>query len=187
MEKFLKSLHLACVVDENRPNLALISIKNGIATASNGNLLVRMDLTRTTTFEKDMLEFMEGKNIHCETWKEIQSCDSLVFGEKQIDCLREGIKKTYYYAEATGELYDAEKVIIDVKKSGQAERGVVSMNAENLVKLKKIFDCDTLHFSFSKKNVGTVVYPSHDSGMFAILAHVETEGADMNRYIFMNK
>jgi len=40
MEQILNPLHLACIADEFRYNLRLIEIKNNIATATNGMILV---------------------------------------------------------------------------------------------------------------------------------------------------
>ncbi len=186
MEQQLKPLHLAALVDEMRPNMALIKIKNGIATATNGHILVRLDLTKTTLLEPDTIKLLDGKSIHAETWKEIHKADVLVFGETSIDCFKNSIKKTFYYGEPVGTLWDDEHVVLDVKKGGEEVKRIMSFNASLIAILKKIFESDTLHFSFSKGNLGTVVYPSHDSGMFAILMPVHVEGDDLNRYIFLN-
>jgi hypothetical protein len=44
MEQLLKPIHLACSDDELRPNFQLIQIIGGIATATNGHILVSVDL-----------------------------------------------------------------------------------------------------------------------------------------------
>jgi len=44
MEQILNPLHLACRADDFSPNARLIEIKNGIATATNGHIVARVDL-----------------------------------------------------------------------------------------------------------------------------------------------
>ena len=122
MTMILKPLHLACIKDETRPNMRLIEIQNNIATATNGTILVKIDLTLTSSIEPEVLKFLNGKFIDMETWKEIHKCDTLEIYDEQIDCYKAGIKKTFYYSQATGSFFNTNSIVEDVKTAGEDMR-----------------------------------------------------------------
>lgn len=179
----LKPLHLACSDDELRPNMQLIKIKNNIACATNGYLLVKIDLSVASVFDVEVLKTLEGKYIHKEVWKELHKCESVQFFDDQIDCWNNGIKKTFYYSDHNGEFWDENTIIQSIKESGEEPQRLVTYNPKLITILHKIFNEDKLSFSFSPNNKGTVVFPYNDCGMFAILMPIESNG--VNRYFFM--
>lgn len=176
-------LHLASLDDEMRPNLALIKIKNGIATATNGHILVKIDLSICTELTEQQLKILHDKNIHMETWKEIHKADWVQFFEDQIDCHKNGIKKTYYYQDAVGQLWDDNQIVIGIKDAGEEPKRIMMYNPKFITILDKIFGESQMVFSFSKENRGTVVFPSSESGMCAILMPMDVSN-ELNRYLF---
>lgn len=183
-EQFLKPLHLACSKDETRTNAQLIHIKNNIATASDGHLLVKIDLTKTSSLDPEKLKFLENKHIHMEVWKEIHKCEFLEFDDDHIYCHNNGIKKTFEYSEANGSFFNSEQVIIDIKEAGEEPKRMMRYSPALINTLSKIFQDPHLTFSFSKDNKGTIVYPAPESGMFAVLMPVEILEVH-NRYLFI--
>ena len=65
--KKLPPMHLACGTDMYLPQLSLIQIKGGIATATNAYIVVRYDLK--DYIDKPILDTLENKCIHLNTWK----------------------------------------------------------------------------------------------------------------------
>lgn len=128
MEQFFRPLHLACVNDETRINLSLIEIKNGIATATNGHILVKLELLKTSILDPEQLKVLEGKYIHMEVWKEIYKCDSLYFKEEYIECHKNGIKKIFEYSQSQGTFFNTNQIVIDIKESGETETRIISYN-----------------------------------------------------------
>lgn len=181
-EPSLPPLHLACSADELRPNLQLIKIKNNIATATNGHMIVKLDLSLVTMFDVSVLEMLNGKNIHKEVFKEIHKCDSVQFFEDQIDCWNNGIKKTFYYSNADGELWDDNVIINEIKEAGEEPKRLMAYNPDYLNILQKIFKTKQLIFSFTAGKKGTLVFPEDGSGMFSVLMPIDV-GA-VNRYFF---
>lgn len=179
----LPPLHLACGDDELRPNLQLIKIKNNIATATNGNMLVKIDLSLTSPFDIEVLNMLNGKYIHKEVWKELHKCDSVQYFDDQIDCWNNGIKKTFYYSDHNGEFWDDSTIIQDIKEAGETPQRIVTYNPQFITILQKIFKADKLSFSFTSEHKGTIVFPYSDSGMFAVLMPMKSN--DLNRYFFM--
>lgn len=181
--QILKPLHLAAGSDEENPSTMLIGIRKNTATASNGNLMVKLDLTKTASLSSEDLEILDGKYIHKNTWKEIHKVDELEITEKAIHCHVNGVKKTFYYEKEQSELWDND-VAQKTKEGGDANHRMICLSASQIQTIHSIFQQDSLHFSFSPKKGGVVIWPTNDSGMFAILAPEET--MEMNRYIFLD-
>jgi len=182
MEQKLFPIHLACGDDEMRPNLLLVKIDNNIAMATNGHLLVKINLLETSLLTTEDLKILNGKCIHKEIWKEIHKCDVLEINDKQIDCFKNGVKKTFYFAEPNGEFFNINSIVEEIKSAGEEAKRLMTYNPKMIEILHKIFQCETLHFSFSPGNKGTVVFPATE-GMFAILMPMES--MTVNRYIFI--
>lgn len=183
MEQKLKPLHLACSTDELRPNMSLIQIKNNHATATDGHICVRVDLSETSTLDPESIKLLNGKFIHREVWKEIHKCDSVEFDDNGIYCHKNGIKKTFEYAVANGSFFDIDNVIEDLKRNGDEAKTNVCYNPSLITIIGKIFQESQLEFSFSKGNLGTIVFPYNESGMFAVLMPKHIEGPSC-RYFF---
>lgn len=81
MEQKLKPLHLACANDDLRPNMFLIEIKNGIASATNGSIVIKTELSQTSLLTPEEIEILNDKYIHKEVWKEIYKCEFLEFDD----------------------------------------------------------------------------------------------------------
>ncbi len=184
MTQYFKPLHLVCTEDEMRPNMALIQIQDGVATATNGHCLVKIDLSKTSSLAKDILDPLNGKFIHKEVWKEIWKCDGLEFTEDTIICYKDGIKKIFEFATSHGQFFNTESIVLDVKNNGKEAKESIIYTHKFLTLLGKVFEEPTLHFSFSKHQQGTVVFPYDDSGMFAILMPCMNASDENDRYIF---
>ncbi len=185
MRQFLKPLHLACGNDDANPSTMLIGVKGNHATAANGVLMVKLDLTKTSSLRQEDIEMLDGKYIHKETWKSIHKCDELTIEKNAIHCHANGAKKTFYFEKANTELWDND-VVVTVKEEGQEAKRTICHSAAQMDIISKVFQEDRLNQSFSPKRVGTVVYPdAPESGMFAILK--PEEQLELNRYLFTDK
>ncbi len=183
MEQKLKPLHLACSNNAENPSTALIGIRKNTATASNGQLLVKLDLSLTSKLNDIERKTLDGKYIHMDTWKEIFKCDDLEIEKEAIHCYVGNIKKTFYYETPNKQLWDNDTVH-EIKDMGQDRKGIVCHSASQMEIIHKIFQEDHLNMSFSKKNRGTVIFPASESGMFAILK-LEDQ-VEPNRYLFLD-
>jgi len=179
MEQQLPPMHLACMIDESRPNMALVQIKNGCATATNAHIIVRVDLRINTTFI-EQFPCLEGKYIHSEVWKDIHKSDAIEFAEDGITCHKNGIVKYFDYAIPNGEFFSIQSIIDEIKIKGETEIRLVTYTPKFIGIIQKIFNQNVLNFSFTANNGGTVVFPDENSGMMAILMPAFTEG--VNRY-----
>ena len=184
MEQILNPLHLACIDDEFRPNARLIEVKNGIATATNSHIVARIDLRENGQLTPEQIELLNGKFIDMEVWKECHKCDSLEVTETNIICFKNGIKKTFDFSISQGMFFNIDSIIIDISKSGAGEKEQVKYNGKFIAIFNKIFGTNEITFSFSKGNLGTLVYPNDYSGMFGVLMPIVTTVE--NRYFFLS-
>ena len=182
--KQLKPMHLVCIEDEMRPNMALIQIKNGVAYATNANILVKIDLALTSTLSEQDLEILNGKYIHKEVWKEIWKCDILELEKDRIICHKDNIKKIFEYHTSQGEFFNLDSIVMDVSKNGVEAKQSIVYSHHLVTLIGKVFEEPNLHFSFSKHQQGTVVFPYDGSGMFAILMPVMNPTDTNPRYMF---
>jgi hypothetical protein len=126
---------------------------------------------------------LNGRYVHMEVWKEIHKCDTIELTEDTISCWKNGIKKTFEYGEPNGEFFSLDNIINNIKINGEEEKRMVAYTPKLISIIAKIFDEETLVFSFSKGKLGTVVFPFEDSGMFAILMPKDISAT--NRYLFL--
>lgn len=183
MEQILNPLHLACIADEFRYNLRLIEIKNNIATATNGTILVKVDLTKTSNLLPEQLKIFEGKYIDMEVWKEIYKCDSLEVDDEFIRCNKDGITKIFEYSLPQGEFFKTDSIVLDLKESGESPVLTVGFTPKSLTIVSKIFQSDTLVMNFNGIDKGVFAHGGVDSGMFAVIMPQRIENT--NRYFFI--
>lgn len=182
MEQQLPPLHLACEEDDLRPNMALIEIVNNIASATNGHILVKIDLSIASALSPETLKMLNGKYIHMEAWKAIHKCDFVEFFDDQIDIIQNGIKKTFYYSTANGQFFNTNAIVIEIKDAGETPVRMIAVNPKFIQILSKIFQSTDIKMSFTGDKKGIVVFPFEHSGMCAILMPCTTE--TVNRYLF---
>jgi len=182
MNRNLNPLHLVCGDDELRPNLRLIEIKNNTATATNAICIVKIDLLKAELFTEEELQFMNGKFIDREVWKEMHKCDFLEFDDQYIIVTKNGIRKIFEYADHQGSFLNYDSVIIDLKNKRPESKQHISMSAKQIEILRKIFDCNDLIFCFSEGMAGINVISNGIDSMFAILMPIYTPEA--NRFLF---
>ncbi len=178
----LNPLHLACTKDEFRPSLRLISVKNNVATASNGSIIVKVDLTICSKLTPAMREHLNGRFIDMKVWEQMSKCDSLQLDDEYIIVNRDGINKMFEYSMPQGELFPLDNVVETVKYAGEEKKRIMCYNPNSIGIIASVFGAGTLHFSFSKDKAGTVVFPEDQCGMFAIIMPVDSVS---NRYMFL--
>jgi hypothetical protein len=184
MNTLLNPIHLACVADDSSPNKRLIEIKRGIATASNGIIIARIDLREQDAIPPEQLDILDGKFIDMEAWKDFHNADSVTFEHDIIHCSKNGSGKYFDYSTAQGEFFNIDSIIMTIADAGEEAKTFTQYNIRYLEILRKIFDTNSLIFAQSKGIAGTLVYPNNYSGMFGVIMPiVQTE--TQSRYYFL--
>jgi len=184
VEQFLKPIHLACGDDDMRPNMRLIEVCNGVAQATDGHILVKVDLEKTSLLDPDQINILNGKFIHMEVWKEIHKCDMIELTNDLITCTKNGIKKMFEYSQPQGTFFRLDDLIAQIMEAGSESKLMMAYNPKFIGIVAKIFQSDTMIFSFSVGSAGTVIFPNDFDGMFAILMPVMITGGT-DRYVYL--
>ena len=183
MEQFLRPLHLACIADDMRPNMRLIEIKRGIAQATNGHMLVKIQLSETCLLDEDQIKMLDGKFIDMEVWKECHKCDMIEVEPDNIICHKNGIKKIFEYSNSQGTFFNLDSIIETLKEKQSEGKEFVIMNATFITIIQKIMGNSELTFAYSTGESGVLIYPQEGCGSFAVLMPCHYEGK-LNRYFF---
>jgi len=183
MKTLLNPLHLACRVDEFAPNKRLIEIRRGIATASNGIIVARIDLWKQEAILPEQIELLDGKYIDMEIWKDIHDADKITFTEDGIHCDKLGIGKSFDYSLPQGEFFNID-ILITIRDAGESPKAFTRFSIKQLDLLRKIFDSTELTFAHSAGNTGTLVFPDEYSGMFGVIMPV-LFAEPPSRYLFL--
>ncbi len=77
--------HLACGKDPLRPAMNHIFFSNGYAFASDAHILIKAKL-EDFTHREDIIDILEGKYIHRDTWKQIYN-KSLIVKDEKLYCM----------------------------------------------------------------------------------------------------
>lgn len=179
---YFKPLHLACGDESAVPNQQLVAIDKGVATASNGSIIVRMNLYQHSELTEESVEILDGKYIHREVWKEIHKCDTLLIEEFQIRCFKKGIERIFMYSFPDGTFWDPLEIINQVKPVNNVK--VQYMNSQHIELIRKALDCDLLYFAFSGQLGHVTVFPDYHSKCFGIFLPEKSESGDYVRLNF---
>lgn len=196
MIKYVKPLHTVCLRDEDRPNFSLIQVKDNIARATNGSVIVCMNLLQCSKLDPSQVEMLHGKYIHMDVWAKMAKCDEIEIDDETICIIIKGVKHRFEYNEPEDHQddgkpewetrkkrwFDLDSIILNIKRNGEDNKRLVGIDSDNIKIVAKAFDLYHLYFSFSPRDLGMVVFPGEDMGMFAIIMPLDSGG--VNRYMF---
>lgn len=185
MIQYLKPLHLVCINDDFRPNCRLIEIKNGIAQATNGHMLIKIQLADNSELTPEDIATLNGKYIDMEVWKEAFKCEKLEITEEVIIVHKNGIRKMFDYSDSQGTFFNLDSVIETIKSKHSEGKEFIRLNARSISTIQKVFGESEIIFAFSEGDSGVLMYTRNDCGMFALLMPVMDDYLAANRYFFL--
>lgn len=201
----LPPMHLACSADDLRPNMNCIHIEDGIATATNGYVLVRYDLREL--LEENVLEAMNGKLIHRNAWKLMCSMSALFVN---LDNITNKIYLNHFQHITDCRLHipfvddkfpNFHAVTADVFSGEFTEAKVrISMNMKQLLIIDRILSHDVgnsnghqLRFWFSQNNKANVITIGENDNAVAMIMPImwgtefeSSERANIKRFMKPN-
>lgn len=158
-KKALPNIHLASADDELRPALMHIEVLDGIATATNGHIIARMNLKEYSTLPDETVRKLSGKMIHRDVWEAIRDADLIEVDEDTIHYEKDGIKADYDIS-STHRFPDYHAILEAVANSKFDKKSFVSFNPEHIVIAKKLFPAENLILRFYDNHEMMVIFPS---------------------------
>ncbi|SOC79844.1 hypothetical protein SAMN06296241_1382 [Salinimicrobium sediminis] len=105
---FISKLHLAASDDDMRPVMNCIHFIDGYAYVSNSYIVVKQNLEYSGVLDHD---FLNGKSIHKDSFKEILGYQTATATEDGIECVdKEGRKAFFDYQDHGDKVPDFENI-----------------------------------------------------------------------------
>lgn len=164
-KKTLPNIHLASAQDELRPALMHIQILDGIATATNGMIIARMNLKEYSTLPEETIRQLTGKLIHRDIWELIRDADLIEVKGHVIHYEKDGIKADFNI-ETTYQFPDYSAILEAVANSNFDRKSFVSFNPEYIAIARKLFPAENLIMRFYENHDMMVIFPSGEAKGF---------------------
>lgn len=164
-KKMLPPIHLACSDDELRPALHHVEVIDGIATATNGSVIARMNLGAYCKLDDTMIAMLNGKLIHKDVWANVMDADVLTVLGDHIYIEMGGIRADYNIANDY-KFPDHESIISAVAKSLFDKKSFVCFSPKHIALAAKLFPSENLICRFYENHDMTVFFPSGDAKGF---------------------
>jgi hypothetical protein len=164
-KKTLPPIHLACSDDKDRPALQHIEIIDGVATATNGHIICRLNLGAYSKLDEEIIKQLNGKLIHRDVWETIQDADIITIEGDNLHMDQGGIKATFdIFTDVT--FPDHQSLIDAVANSAFDKKSFVAFNPKYIALAAKLFPSENLICRFYENNDMMVFFPSGDAKGF---------------------
>lgn len=174
-KKMLPPLHLACGEDELRPVLQHIQIVDGIATATNANIIAQLNLSEYSLLDDETIKHLSCKLIHRDVWESILDADILTVDKDIIHYEKGGIVADYNIA-CSLKFPDHKSIIDSVANSIFDKKSFVCFNPKWIQIASKLFPSENLICRFYENNEMMVFFPSGEAkGFMGIMPMKITE------------
>ena len=148
-------MHLACNKDDLSPVLSFIFFKDGFAYATDGNILVKNKLEEFCNAENT--DLLEGKLLHCDSYKEILKYEIIQIAEDGIECVDKHNEKAFFYFSSSECMYpNADKALMDARLKPSVPLPQISINLNFIERLRCAL-CSGLECKFTFKGINEPV------------------------------
>lgn len=182
--KFLPPIHIACSEDEMALPMQYVEILDGIATATNGCLLIRLNLSLYSSLDDTVLKKLSGKYIHRDVWKMIHTAENIFLDEEKENSLifiDGGVDAEITIKDVSEIKFPNYQSLIDrIANSKYDKKSFISFNPEWVAIAKKIFGSDNLIMRFYEKEGMFTLFPNGDAKAFMGIAPTMVEEQDAN-------
>lgn len=168
-KKFLPPIHLACSDDEMRHSLMHVEVLDGIATATNGFILVRVNLLEHSLLDETVLQKLSGMYIHRDIWELLHNADNIFYGDNAdiITYIKGGVEaQIHLKGEKEVEYPDYQSIINKIANSKFDKKSFIAFNPEWFTIAKKIFSTQSLVMRFYQQEAMYTIFPSGDAKAF---------------------
>lgn len=170
-KKTLPPIHLACSDDKDRPALQHVEVIDGIATATNGHMIARLNLGAYSKLDEDTIKQLNGKLIHRDVWESIVDADIISIEDDNLHMDKGGIKAVFDIS-TDFEFPDHQKIIDAVAQSKFDRKTFVSFSPRFISIAAKLFQSEALICRFYEDNDVMVFFPSGDAKGFVAIVHL---------------
>lgn len=170
-KKIIPPIHLACADDENRIAQQYIKIEKGIAYATNAHILVLVNLHHHSDLADEVIEALDGKYVHMETWRKIMDAELIMLENNEIIYMH-GLTKAKFEIAEDINFPDVKAVLNPVLNSENKDVSRIAFRPKLSDICNKIFNSGELHFLFKTHSNAILAYPCVGSYQYAMIMPV---------------
>lgn len=182
MSKILPPIHLLCSDDELRPSMCYVEILDGVATATNGYLIGKINLAEYGKLDELSIKKLSGKYIHRDVWKLIHDADELSISdeeENKITYLKGGIEASISIKDNTEVQFpDYHELIKKIANAKYGQRSFIAFNPKWIEISKKLFGSDSLIIRFYEDEGMFVCFPGAEAKAFIGIMQMDFTAED---------
>lgn len=168
-KKFLPPIHIACSDDELRHSLMYVEVLDGIATATNGFLIVRLNLAEHSSLDDVTLKRLSGRYIHRDIWHLLHDAENIFFSEQDdvITYIKGGVEAEIRLKTDVEIKYpDYHSLIEKIANTRFDKKSFIAFDPEWISVAKKIFGAQTLIIRFYQQESMFTIFPGGDAKAF---------------------
>jgi hypothetical protein len=168
--KYLPPIHIACSDDELRPSMMHVEVLDGIATATNGMLIVRLNLSEHSSLDDVTIKKLSGRYIHRDIWNLLHSADLIFFKEDEDNVI------TYSKGGVSAEIMlkteleikfpDYGGIVNRIANTKFDKKSFIAFDPEWISIAKKIFSTSALIMRFYEQEQMFTIFPGGDAKAF---------------------
>lgn len=148
-----------------------VEVLDGIATATNANLIVRLNLAEYSSLDTITIKKLSGRYIHKDIWQLLHDAENIFFGnDDEPDVI------TYIKGEVEAEIRlktdteieypDYHSIIGKIANTKFDKKSFISFNPEWITIAKKIFNTECLIMRFYEQEAMFTIFPGGDAKAF---------------------
>lgn len=176
MSKLLPPLHLATGKDELSPNIHYIEVKRGIATATNGQIIVQVNLAETSQLSDEIIKALDGKLIHRDVWNAISDAEEIEVDDESIHFTKGGIIADVS-TETAHKFPDYQSIVKKIASAKFEKRSFLAFNPQFVVTAQKIFKSNLVLRFYEDQNM-VVFFPANSNVGFMAVVPMELSAED---------
>jgi hypothetical protein len=178
-KKFLPPIHIACSDDEISHSLMHVEVLDGIATATNGHLIVRLNLAEHSSLDDMTIKRLSGKYIHRDIWHLLHDAENIYFNNEGdvITYIKGGIEaEIRIKSEVEIKFPNYQELIRKIANTRFEKKSFIAFNPEWVTVAKKIFNTQTLILRFYEQENMFTIFPGGDAKAFmGVMPNMITE------------
>lgn len=186
-KKYLPPIHLACTDNELRPALQHIHILDGIATATDGRLLVQINLQEHSKLKPDDLSFLDNLFIHMDIWSAIMNAEVLEIDSERIVCTKGGAVAEYSLKQPAEISFPEYKGLLkDIRIAATRQTDAFAISPKEMARIGKCLESSSLFFDFYGAEKAAVIYSALSDKRFAIYMPIGQIEVEKQVYDYLN-
>jgi hypothetical protein len=178
-KKFLPPIHVACSDDELQHSLMHVEVLDGIATATNGYLIVRLNLAEHSSLDDVTLKKLSGRYIHRDIWHLLHDAENIFFSDQEdvITYIKGGVQAEIRLKTDVEINYPNYQALINkIANTRYDSKTFVAFNPEWITVAKKIFNTSSLIMRFYEQEHMFTIFPGGDAKAFmGVMPNMITE------------